>query len=61
MKVTIIKIYKKKKLIATISLQDNVIVIKGEVEGIQSEVETSSIPMFDTKYKITDYKLIKNP
>lgn len=58
MKTTIIKLYKHKKLIAAIKLQDNVIVVEPKIAGIQAEVEMMDFPMFDTTYKITDYKII---
>lgn len=57
-KVTIINIYKHKKLIITIELQDGVVVVKPLIKGIEMEVEMINTPILNTTYKITDYKII---
>lgn len=57
-KVTIINIYKHKKLIITIELQDGVVVVKPLIKGIETEVEMINTPILNTTYKITDYKII---
>jgi len=56
-KLTVIRIYKGKKLMATINLQDGVIVVKPEYKDVQAEVQTSSMPMFNTTYTIKDFKV----